>query len=96
MQKGDNKDDYGNNNNNNNNNNTVFILWNQRVQTNRTFPNNDQKIIRDDDKETCVLMNVVTSGDRNVIKKEDKGLVKCKELKIEIQRIGDTGNNRGD
>jgi hypothetical protein len=53
-------------------------------------------IIRDDDKETCMLMNVATWGDRNVIKKEDKRITKCKDLTIEIQRIGDTSNNRGD
>jgi len=44
VHKGDNMDydDDDDNNNNNNNNIIVSILCNQRVQTNRTIPNNDQ------------------------------------------------------
>jgi hypothetical protein len=57
------------NNNNNNNNNT--ILWNQQVQTDRTIPNNKPDIvIRDNEKGTCVLIDVAVLGDRNVIKKK--------------------------
>jgi hypothetical protein len=53
----------GNNNNNNNNN--------QHVQTDRTIPNNKPDIIiRDNEKRTCILIDVAISGDRNVIKKE--------------------------
>ena len=46
----------------------VIILWNQRVQTDRTIPNNKpDSIIRDNGKGTCMLMDVAISGDRNVI-----------------------------
>ena len=49
----------------------VTILWNQQVQTDRTIPNNKPDIIiRDNEKGTCMLINVAISGDRNVIKKE--------------------------
>jgi len=53
-------------------------------------------IIRDDDKEKYILMNLTIWGDRNVVKKENKRIIKCKDLTIEIQRIGDTSNNRDD
>ena len=49
----------------------VTILWNQQVQTDRTIPNNKPDIIiRDNEKGTCMLIDVTISGDRNVIKKE--------------------------
>jgi hypothetical protein len=68
---------YNNNNNNNNNNivarsqvGKITILWNQHVQTDRTIPNNKPDIIiRDNEKRTCMLIDVAVSGDRNVIKK---------------------------
>jgi hypothetical protein len=57
--------------NNNNNNNKVTILWNQQVQTDRTIPNNKPDIvICDNEKETCMLIDVAVPGDRNVIQKE--------------------------
>ena len=56
----------------------VTILWNQQMQTDRTIPYNiPDIIIRDNEKGTCMLIDVAISGDRNVIKKED--------LTIEIQ-----------
>jgi hypothetical protein len=49
----------------------VTVLWNQQVQTDRTIPNNKPGIIiRDNEKGTCILIDVTVSGDRNVIKKE--------------------------
>jgi len=36
---------------------------------------------------TCMLIDVVISGDRNVIKKETEKILKYKDLTIEIQRI---------
>ena len=37
----------------------VTILWNQKVQTDRTFHNNKPDFkIRDNEKETCVLIDV--------------------------------------
>jgi len=66
----------------------VTILWNQQVQTDRTNPNNKPVIIiRGNDKGTCMLIDVAISGDRNVIKKEAKKILKYKDLKIEIQRM---------
>jgi hypothetical protein len=44
-------------------------------------------IIRDNEKRTCMLMDVAVSGDRNVIKKEAEKIIKYKDLTIEIQRM---------
>jgi hypothetical protein len=58
------------------------------VQTDRTIPNNKPDIIiRDNEKGTCMLIDVAISGDRNVIKKEAEKILKYKELAIEIQRM---------
>jgi len=58
-------------------------LWNQQVQTDRTFPSNKPGIIiRDNEKGTCMLINVAISGDRNVIKKEVAKILKYKDLTI--------------
>jgi hypothetical protein len=66
----------------------VTVLWNQQVQTDRTIPNNKPDIIiRDSEKGTCMLIDVVISGDRNVIKKEAEKILKYKDLAIEIQRM---------
>jgi len=47
------------------------ILWNQQIQTDRTIPNNKPDItIRDNEQGTRMLIDIVISGDRNVIKKE--------------------------
>jgi len=65
----------------------VTILWNQQVQTDRTIPSNKPDIIiRDNEKGTCMLIDVAISGDRNVIKKEAEKVLKYTELTIEIQR----------
>jgi len=64
----------------------VTILWNQQVQTDRTIPiNKPDIIICDNDKGTCMLIDVAISGDRNVIKKEAKKILKYKDITIEIQ-----------
>jgi hypothetical protein len=55
----------------------VIILWNQQMQT--------HIIIRDDEKRTCMLIDVAISGGRNVIKKEAEKILKYKDLTIEIQ-----------
>jgi hypothetical protein len=52
--------------------------------------NNNNKpdtIIRDNEKGTCMLIDVVNSGDRNMIKKEDEKILRYKDLTIEIQRM---------
>ena len=66
----------------------VTILWNQQVQTDRTIPyNKPDIIIRDNEAEICVLVDVAISGDRNVIKKEAEMILKYKDLTIETQRM---------
>jgi len=43
------------------------------VQTNRTIPNNKlEVIICDNEKGTCMLIDVSISRDRNVIKNDDE------------------------
>jgi len=65
----------------------VTILWNRQAQTDRTIPNNKSEIlIRDNEKGTCMLIDVAISGD-NVIKKEADKILKYKVLTIEIQRM---------
>ena len=62
----------------------VTILWNQ--QTDRTIPNNKPDIIiRDNEKGTCMLIDVAILGERNAIKKEAEKIIKYKDLTIEIQ-----------
>ena len=66
----------------------VTILWNQQVQTGRTIPNNKPDImIRDNEKRTCMVIDVAIPGDRNVIKKEVKKILKYKDLTIVIQHM---------
>jgi len=74
----------------------VTILWNQQVQTDRTILNNKPDIIiRDNEMETCMLIDVAISGDKNVIKKEAEKILKYKDLTIETKVmpviIGATG-----
>ena len=66
----------------------VTILWNQQIQTDRTNPNNKPDIIiRDNEKGTCMLIDVAISGDRNLIKEEAEKILKYKDLTTEIQRV---------
>jgi len=43
--------------------------------------------MRDNEKGTCMLIDVAISGDRNVIKKEAEKILKYRNLTIEIQRM---------
>jgi hypothetical protein len=64
----------------------VTILWSQQVRTDRTIPSNKPDIIIcDNEKRTCMLIDVAIAGDRNVIKKEAEKILKYKDLTIEIQ-----------
>ena len=66
----------------------VTILWNQQVQTDRTIPSNKPDIIiRDNEKGTCMLIDVATSGDRNLIRKEAEKILNYKAPTIKIQRM---------
>ena len=72
----------------------VTILWNQQVRD-RTLPNNKPDIIiRDNEKGTCMLIDVAISGDRNVIKMEAEKILKYKDLTIEIQRTWKVNTER--
>ena len=52
------------------------------------IPNNKPDIIvRDNENRTCILIDVAIPGDRNVIKKEAKKILKYKDLTIEIQHM---------
>jgi len=63
----------------------VTILWIQQVQT---TPSNKPDIkIRDNEKGTCMLIDVAISGDRNVIKKVAEKILKYEDLTIEIQSM---------
>ena len=51
----------------------VTIMWNKKIQTDRTIPNNKPHIIiRNNEKGTYMLIDVAISGDRNVIKKRSR------------------------
>ena len=66
----------------------VTILWNQQVQIDRAIPSNKPDIIiRDNEKRTCMLIDVAISGHRNVIKKEAEKILKYKVFRIEIHRM---------
>jgi hypothetical protein len=47
------------------------------VQTDKTVPNNKPESIMSDNKqETCTIMKVAITGDRNVIKREAEKILK--------------------
>ena len=75
-------------------------MWNQQVQTDRTIPNNKpDTVIHDNEKGTCMLIDVATPGDMNVIKKEAEKILKYKYLTVKIQRmwnVKNTSNNWSD
>ena len=63
----------------------VTKFWNQQLRTDRTIPNSKPDIIiRDNEKRTCILINVAISADSNVIKKEAEKILKYKDLTVEI------------
>jgi len=79
----------------------VNVLLNQQVQTCRTIPNNKPAIlVRDNEKGTCMLIDVAVFGDRNVIKIEAETILKYrvpynrKSVHVECERKSDTGNSR--
>jgi hypothetical protein len=65
------------------------------VQTDITIPNNIPDItIRDNEKGTCMLIDVAISGDRNVIKKEAEKILKYNTIiTIEIQPMWNVKTN---
>jgi hypothetical protein len=66
----------------------VTILWKQQVQTDRIISKNKPVIIiRDNEKETCLLIDCAILGDRNVMKKGAEKILKYKKLTTEIQLV---------
>ena len=58
------------------------------MRTYRTIPNNKPaSIIRDKNRETCILIGIAISGDRNVIKKEAEKIQRYTHFAIEIQSV---------
>jgi enoyl reductase-like protein len=58
------------------------------VQTDRTIPKNKPDIVlRDNEKGTCMPIDVAILGDRNVIKKEAEKTKIYKDLTINVQKI---------
>ena len=69
----------------------VTTAWNQKVQTDRTIPNNKPDIIISDSKSgTCMLINVAISEDGNVIK-----ILKNECLTVEIEQRNGRARNQG-
>jgi hypothetical protein len=58
------------------------------MRTDRTIPNNKPDIvIRGNKQGTIMLIDALVPGDRNVIKKEAKKILKYKDHIIDIQRM---------
>jgi hypothetical protein len=58
------------------------------IISDRTIPNTiPHIIIHDNEKVTCMLIDIAISGDRNVIKKEAEKILKYKDLTVEIQHM---------
>ena len=58
------------------------------MHSDSNIPNNQLDIkIRDNEKGTCLSIDVAISGDRTAIKKEAEKLLKYKGLKVEIQSM---------
>ena len=66
----------------------VTILQNRQAQTDRTIPNNKLDIIiRDNERGTCMLIDVAVLDDRNVME-ESENILNYKDLTIEIEHMG--------
>ena len=58
------------------------------VRTDRTIPNNKPDItFRDNKNGTCMLIDDVISGDRNVIQQEAENILKYEKLTSDMQRM---------
>jgi hypothetical protein len=64
------------------------------VETDRIIPSNKSDIIiRDNEKRTCMLIDIAIPEDRNVIKKEAEKILKYKDLTIQTQRMWNVKTN---
>jgi hypothetical protein len=57
------------------------------VETTVLTANKLDIIMCDNDKGTCVLIDVTIYGDRNAIKRDDVNILKYKDFKTEIQHM---------
>ena len=58
------------------------------VQTDRTIPNNKPDItVRDNKNGTCMLIDVVISGDKKVIQQEAENILKYENLTSDIEHM---------
>jgi hypothetical protein len=59
----------------------VNILQNKKLQTDRTILYNEpDMMIRDNEKGTCMLINVAIPEDTNVITKKTENITTCRDL----------------
>jgi hypothetical protein len=64
-----------------------MVLYVLQTALYRKLQDKPDIVIRDNEKGTCLLIDVAISGDRNVIQKEAEKILKYKYLTIEIQRM---------
>ena len=64
-------------------------MWNKQVQTDRTAPNNKLDVMTYRiETETCMLIDVAVSEDRNAVKKEAVYFQNIKSLQQEHSACG--------
>jgi len=60
-------------------------LWNKQEKTDRTTPNNKADIIiRNNENEVCLLIDIAFSGDINMVKKGSKTVLNYEDLSVEM------------
>ena len=75
-------------------NSKFFLTTKQKICTEyKVIINKLDIIIRDNEKGTCMLIDVAISGDRNVVKKEAEKILKYKDPTKEIQRMWNVKTN---
>ena len=72
----------------------VTILWDFPIHTDRTIQANGPDIIvKDSTEKTCLLIDMSIPTDQDIAAKEFDTLSKCKDLEIEISRMGELKSN---
>ena len=68
--------------------NDATILWDFTMNTDRSVEANQPDItVKDPKEKTCLLIDMTVPSDRKVLLKEYEKVSKCKDLKIEIQKM---------
>jgi hypothetical protein len=75
----------------------AIILWNQKVQTDRTIANNKADIIiSDNEEETCMLIDAAVSGDKcDEVTSREISKYNTNRARVEWKKKCDTNNNYG-